>query len=369
MKHRLMPIVFLILIYSVFMYLAVFHLNSLNYIFTENPSSPTDTYINTESYLKENVFSKDFFSSLKLNIKYLLGEREFDGIYYTKDRYIKKLELDKSATIFSKNINSIKSLTERFQNRASIVLTPTASAIYQDEMPLFTNADQANQRAIIEKAYKRLGDDIVGIDVYPRLFANNKKDLFYKTDTGITSYAGYLIYQNLSYRLGFNAYSLDNFKKISLGDRFYGNMYNKSSINQIEPDNIFYYKFNKTFTGFVENWSNKECKTYYTLFPEEATINNSPMNIFLGGEGLHINIKNSAPNIINRNILIIGDSNAINVLPFLSLHYSDISFWNTDSKDYIETTININNFDELIMLFSIDNMLNQPIYSQISAFL
>ncbi len=364
MKHRLRPIAFLIIIYTVLIYFLIFHFDNLKNIVTENYFSPNTIFNETEKYLKNNFINHKQLIKAKYNIQYILGKKEFNGVFYNNNRYLEKLNIDETYSTQSKNINTIKEFANKYKKRATIVLIPTAPAIYQEELPIFANANQINQRELTEKIYKRLGDDITGIDVYPQLFSKKKNDIFYKTDTSLTMYAHYLIYNTLSYRLNYTAYGLENFTKSEVGLDFYGNLYNNILYNSIPPDKVYYYHKNTPVNVIVENWNNNENKTYYTLFPQEATISQNPNDIVLGGNGLYINIKNNSQNVINRNLMVIGDNNTTKLLPFLALHYSNISFWNLQNENEILQKINSNKFDETLIIFSLDTFLNNPLYEK-----
>ena len=100
----------------------------------------------TESLLSANLPGSEKLASIAADLKYVSGQREFDGVFIADDgSLIRNMEEPKSGAVAGA-VNSITKFVEGHGQRTYLMLLPTAAVIKQQEIPSYAADNLYNQR-------------------------------------------------------------------------------------------------------------------------------------------------------------------------------------------------------------------------------
>lgn len=304
-----------------------------------------------ESYISDHFIGRIKWIELKVDTELLIGKKEINNIYITDNMLIEKLQEPNYPEI-NKSVDAINNLAERFKNPEYYVLVaPTSAGIYLDKLP--NDAPQVQQKeAVIDYIYGSLSDNITSIDVYSNLYASKDEYIYYRNDHHWTSLGAYYTYNTAIQKLGFTPISYSKFNIEHVSDDFKGTFYSKSLYNGIKADTIDIYTMDKSkgIQSMVVNDGTSET-TFDTLYDRSYLDTKDKYGTFLSENNPIVTVKTNIQN--DKKILIIKDSYANSVVPFLAEHYSEITI--LDLR-YIgitsENIVNINDYNQVLFLYN-----------------
>ncbi|MEG1043653.1 MAG: DHHW family protein [Oscillospiraceae bacterium] len=328
-----------------------------NVDFKAETSTDKSFYEKTEYILKKNFPFNEKLRELAVSLKYYWGEKEQNKIYISDDYLLEVID-EPNEKIVDNNTASIIEFADTYRVPTYGMIIPTACAIEQQKIDKLAQTQLYNQKTFIESIYKIFDGKVSSVNVYPALFANSDKYIYYKTESNLTSLGGYYIYETLAKRLNINPAVMDRFEIEYLNYNYYGDVYEKSPYKEIPPDMLTVYRFWKFRREYkVTSTKNEEQRTYYSLYPHEAAATTSPINIFMGGMADKIDISVASPN--ETKILIYGDKTALSYIPFLSVNYGLVTFIDIEnvSKDMLRD-IDIKSYDHVLFAMSADTYMH-----------
>lgn len=306
------------------------------------------------SYVADHFFMRDEWIAAKTRTELLAGKKEVNGVFILKDRLIQKMD-GYDRTQFVTNLDAIDSFVERTGIPASIMLVPTACEI--DKSMLDANAPVENQKILIESAYARLSGNLSTIDVYSPLYSSRDEYIYYKTDHHWTSLGAYLAYSAASKSLGYESIPYNSFDIRHASHDFLGTLYSKVIYDDMGPDTIDYYYYtgegSVNVTEVVVD-NGREQKSYDSMYFEEYLTQKDQYSSFLGSNQPVVTVKTDSPS--GKKLLVIKDSYAHSLVPFLSNHYSEITM--VDLR-YINTSLDekvpLDEYDQVLFVYNVEN--------------
>ena len=322
------------------------------------PQDDWNSFFNqTEEILRNNMPFSDKLRELAVNMKFISGKKEQDNIYISDDSLIKIVK-NPDYAVTDANVQSIINYVSTYRVPTYAMIVPSACSIKQQEIDSLYRERLFNEKTFIENIYSDFNSYVSSVNVYPALFSNNNKSIYYKTDSNLTGLGGYYVYEQLAKRMHITVHPLDRFDIKHYNEDFYGDIYANSAYKSVSPDKISSYKFSKYSREYhITRTKNGEVNTYYELYPEEATLNSSISDIVLGGPADKIDIKIGSPNTLK--LLIYGDETVMSFLTFLAVNFKEITFVNTTTAtDDIYESIDIQAYDKILFSFSADNFMH-----------
>ena len=294
------------------------------------------------------------------------GAKEFDGIYVGDDILVEDIgQPDEQQT--QRNIESLVAFSDQSRIPTYFMLLPTKCAIKQSEIP--QAAPLFNQRQFIEQTYNQLLGKATVVDVYPALFARFEEDLYYKTAPDLTALGAYCVYEVLAQRLDITPRPQEDFDIQYVTHSYYGETYQRSAYQDISPDVIALYRYQKNNRTYSVTHSDGYAYTYDSLYPQQLMeLSEQPedvLDVILGGNTGDITIRS---NLRSRStLLIVGDDSVLPVIPFLASHYSQIRF--VDLADLSEeqiAQIDCSQYQRLLIAYSVDTFIHEDIPEKVA---
>ena len=318
-----------------------------------------------EDYMSDQIIFKDEYVKLDTSVSYLMGQRLINGVYFVGDRIVQDYKYDEK--VLGDNIRYINEFKEAHPDvPINMLITANASYIYRDELPYGAPID--DQGKALYYIHSNLSDDIVLTDMTD-VFEKEKDDyIFFRTDHHWTQHGAGIAYTYLAEDLGVDVPNYLQYKNGGIdSDPFYGTLYSKAPLLWEEGDQIEYVEdvYNNYHVEYLdEGWEED------TMFHTENLDIKDKYTVFLDGNHSIIHITSDArvnPNSDNdKPILIVKDSYAHALIPFLAANYTDI--YVVDLRYYHESVsklIEDKGIARLILINNIDFLTTDTNYKML----
>lgn len=360
--HFIPAVIFLVFIFSmgllfVFLPKREYSPNEKRYL-AEFPDTSLDNIVfgdfdtDFESYMSDHVAGRDFFVGMNACYELTTGRNGSSGVYVGKDNYLINDPVDRENKLES-NLNIFNDFTKANKLNTSLMIIPSTGYIMSDKLP-------DNHKDYLDEQYfdtiKNNCGEMKFINVMNafKLAAQGGDQLYYRTDHHWTTPGAYLGYLQYCQSAGLTQKPESDFSKTMVSD-FYGTTYSTSAMWNTPPDNIEFWE-NRSNIGAVsvkitEGEKTKENDSYFFLSHLEEE---DKYPTFLDGNHALVEIKNK--NAEGGKLLVIKDSFAHAMVPFLSEHYSEIIM--VDLRYYkmpISELVKQYEIKDCLVLYSLDN--------------
>ncbi|HHU13202.1 MAG TPA: hypothetical protein GXZ64_08230 [Clostridiaceae bacterium] len=274
-----------------------------------------------ERYANDQFPFRPFFVGLKSESERLIGKFDNGRVWFGRDGYLfeKKTEMP-DLTYHAEFLRGFASvLEEKYpEMRRFLMIAPTATEIVPDRLPPLTPAIPQTETLI--SWFDDAGDYTV-VDVASRLQDGNRDDYFYRNDhhwTSAGALAGYRAFANAA---GFTAD--ESVKPVTLADRFLGTTYAKAAIFFPKPDTLSIYRTDGDDPNDrVRIYDGTGTLLQTGLYDYEKLLSSDPYLVFIGRNDDYLRLETDAAG--NKSLLLIKDSYANSMLPFLTKDYKTI---------------------------------------------
>ena len=281
-----------------------------------------------ENFFSDRIILREQWIGLMNDFDRLLGKKEIKGIFTEDGRMMQSWrESDYDKESVAKNLAAMENFAQKYpEMKMYFMLAPNAQEIYSDTLP--ANCGVADQKLFIKDCYESV-PSITGIDIYPALQSARDKYIYYRTDHHWTSYGAYIGYKEAGKAMKFSAYTDDKFSIEHASDKFRGTLYSKTLDSSITPDTIDFYTLadNEPEVRVTVYKSGSEPDgTYDSMYFREFLDVKDKYSSFLGQNVPRIDIESKLPETNDSgNLLVIKDSYAHSLVPFLAKNYSHIT--------------------------------------------
>ena len=184
------------------------------------------------------------------------------------------------------------------------------------------------------------------------------EDIFYRTDHHWTSLGAYYGYTGLAQALGYTPVPLSDYDATVRSTEFYGTVFSSSGVRWVQPDTITTYVPDDGITVVSHTYDNSgnPVEEQRALYVESFLSVKDKYSMFLGGNQPLCVIQN--PDASGGKLLVIRDSYADSLVPFLTPHFSeihllDLRYYKLSIADYIAQ----NGIDQALVLYSVPNFV------------
>ena len=314
-RYRIIALIYIVLLFGGLLG----SLTLTGHYFADFTSAEGRIGAKTEAALRQNLPLRDALKQWKTTLLMLGGVQETDGIYFTGEGLIENLTVA-DETLGEKNLAALQDYCRATE--PYVLLLPSACAISSDLLPeaalLF---DQESWLGNAVSALSPLCSEVQ--NGYPLLQEHSGSRLFYRTDSRPTQLTGYLLYRALAPALDYYPYAKDHFTNTPLRYDCTGDLYARWSYDKVRPDVVtalLPLSDPRSYT-VTHTAADGAVRSFSTLYPLEGTTG---MDCILGGPAACITV--SAEGSISRSLLLLGDENALCVIPYLALHYGSITY-------------------------------------------
>ena len=311
-----------------------------------------------EKYTTDQFIGRDNWISLKTITDLTLLKKDNTRVYFGKEDYLFDVDNKIDEEQFSKNMKNLNIFIDSIKNynkdiSITALLVPTKTEIFTEKLPLY--APVVNEKEIVEMIKSSLKEDINILDLIDLLKEKSNENIYYRTDHHWTTKGAFYGYKYYLKEMGQLSLDEDSFIKEKVSDNFYGTSYRKANFYLGNPDEIYSYKLKEEpeYKITYNNMTNAN-----NLYDESFLSKTDKYSYFFGGDKALIEIETSIKN--DKSILVIKDSFANSLIPFLLNHYEkilviDTRYFNMSISDYIKEK----DINEVLLLFNIQNFVKE----------
>lgn len=297
-----------------------------------------------ETYLNDHFPFREHF--VEADAKYMLaiGRNGSNGIYKGEDGYLFAKPAANDVDAITENIDALKNFAKNTKIMSTMILMPSSGYIMSDTLP--KNHEEYFDGEIMDNIHKSVESDIRWVDIISKFTAaKDSGQIYFKTDHHYTTYGAYLAYEAFCEEHGltpFKDYTIETY------DGFYGTSYSKAAIWNMNSESFEVWRYPSNATVEIDG------QVYNSLWFEEHLEKLDKYPVFLNGNQPFERITN--PDVEGGNILILKDSYAHALIPFLAQHYNRIDV--VDLRYYFEPVSKLveeNQYGEIFMIYGLSS--------------
>ena len=309
-----------------------------------------------ETYTTDQFVGRDAWIALKSSTERLLGKKENNDVYFAgNDTLITRFDQPDAQRV-TDNLNYVNNFVENVDIPTVFSLIPTQACIWADRLP--EGAPNASQTDLLTQAQGAV-TGAAWADLYSPLMEHKDENIFYRTDHHWTSLGAYYGYVGLASALGYEPVPLSDYQETVRSTQFYGTVFSSSGVRWVRPDTITTYVPEDGITVVSHTYDNQgnPVEEPRELYVESFLSVKDKYSMFLGGNQSLGVVKNEN-NPDGPKLMIIRDSYADSLVPFLTAHYSEIHlldprYYHLSFADYAEQ----NGIDQALVLYSVPNFV------------
>ena len=306
-----------------------------------------------EKFLSDQTAGRNMWVGLAAYYNYAVGNNGSSGVYKCSDGYLINDPEDMSGLM--RNIGFIEEFSEHIDVPVTALIAPSTGYICSDKLPLIHKPYHDDEY------FSKISDTLdtasfVDIrEAFKSAYADGDQ-MYYRTDHHWTAYGAYTAYTALAAELGYTANDMSAYD-IASYPGFYGTTYSSSGFWDTAPDDIEVWdnKANDGALSVAVTDNGETCEQdemfYYSHLDEDDKY-----PVYLDGNHPYTVIKNSGASS-DEKLLVVKDSFAHSLVPFLADHYSEIIM--VDMRYYslpLPALIESEGVDRVLFIYSIDNL-------------
>jgi len=324
-----------------------------------------------ESYVGDHFMLRKAFISLNTRAQLLMGKRDLGtnygttpaegGVYFGKDDHIYEVLLPNRTDIFKDNVAALNTFAEKTAMPFYVVPVPSGSQEQPDKLPFSApNHDQHEELNAIRSA---VGSNAKVVDLFDVLSDKTGNDFYFKTDHHWNAYGAYEGYKGLAAAMGIIPVPVDDFDFKVASNAFYGTLYSKAVLTNQVPDILYLPVYKKQMTLIQQTGKQSHDSIYW----EEFLQKKDKYSTFLGGNH-SVDVVKNADVKNGKKLLILKDSFANSMVPFLATNFSeihiiDLRYYNQNIYDYIQQ----NGITESAAIYSIKQLCEVSVANKLRA--
>lgn len=317
---------------------------------------------NFEKYVSDQFAYRDVWIGVKSDADRLMGKKESNGVYLGDDGYLIQKFTAPAAGDLEDKVEAILAFGNATPGlHKYVMLVPTAVTLLEDKLPSYAQA--SDELGYLDQVRQALPSDIRFVDVFPALYAERKQPIFYKTDHHWTTRGAYSAYRELCRQMGILPQEEDDFYIRQVTNEFYGSLYSKSGFRRLQPDIIELYVPKKDHSYAVEYVEEQQISD--SLYEMDNLNKKDKYTVFLNGNHALIHIITGHSE--GKKLLVVKDSFANSLIPFLTEHYSEI--YVVDLRYYEEDLVKlvqVQDIHDMLLLYNIQTFMEDPSIKKLS---
>jgi hypothetical protein len=304
-----------------------------------------------EDWSNDRVFGRETWIKLKNSTERLLGKLEIDGVYTADGRMLQTFNEYNEVSV-SRNLEAMNAFAARHsETPVYFMLVPTAIEVYRASLP--HSAPVGSQKDFIRSCYDEL-TEITSIDLLPLMEEHSSRYIYYRTDHHWTAEGSYVAYTAAAQAMGFTPLELGRFNVENASNSFLGTLFSRTLDGSITPDIIKLYTLADSDYEVTVTLHDGMTETEYdSLFFREYLDVKDKYSTYLGSPVPFAEISSNISGA-GRRLLVIKDSYAHSLIPFLAKNYSEITMVDMRfiNMHYSEI-FDVNEFDAVLFCYNV----------------
>ncbi len=291
--------------------------------------------------------------ALKAQTERILGKRENNGILFGKEGYLIPRGEYASLETADGNLAAIAYFTQRANAPVTTLILPRHVDLLTDKLPDGYSDLRASRLA------RRIAEE-KGI-LFPAEEWKNRADHLFRTDHHRTVFGAYASYVLLGESLGYLPREEEFFESVKLNGDFLGSSHSKNGGVAEVADELWLMRYEGDESFRIRNPETGELRrSFYDL---SAMGRKDRYEVFLGGNTAELTVTADAEGEERPRLLLIKDSYANNLIPFLALHF-DLTV--LDLRYARSLSVSTEDFDRILILQGAETLATDPSLKKLS---
>lgn len=300
------------------------------------------------SFYTDQFPLRERFTSLKAMSEISLLRRENNGVILGSDGYLVMNPRYGELSGYEENLGAVRSFCDKYRAAGidtNVFLAPRGADVLSSYLPSIYENTEGER--VWNMAFEALPELIDATDAISAA-ARKGERVWYRTDHHWTALGAYECYASLMEQFGGTPISVSALRRETVSEVFRGSCYSKFGYLGIdsEPSFLLRYEGDEGY-DVVYHESGRTAQGFY------SAENADGYEVFFGGNYGHISIKREE-DIERENLLLIKDSFANSVVPFLAAHYDieiyDLRYFTGSIGEEIDRI----KPDRILILYGID---------------
>lgn len=305
-----------------------------------------------ERFVTDHFPFRDKWLGVKSIVEQGRLQQENNNIYKGKDGYLFDKFTKPDEGQVQQEIEAVKQFALNHPNvNMTFMLAPTSIGLYPERLPWL--APVYSQKKVNKWIEAQLHNDVTFINGFDFLAPHASEAIYYRTDHHWTTYGAYLAYVAYAQQKGWKPLSQSEFKIETVSHSFLGSYHTRSQFAGVSPDQMQAYI--PRMPVKTEMYIADTNQTFTTMYDKSFLTKKDQYSYFLGGVHalMKLTTKLDQQQMDQQKLLIIKDSYAHNVIPFLTNHISeihviDLRYYNGNITQYMAE----NGIEDVLFLFN-----------------
>ena len=307
------------------------------------------------TYISDQFPQRSLWINIKSITETLLFKTENNGIAYGKDGYLFPKFQTYDESTYCDNLKAIQDFAKNADKPVHVMIVPSAYSVLTDYVP--AGLPVINERDLVDSGLPVLSSDCDVIDIWDKLEEAQHNYVFYRTDHHWTTYGAYLAYTDYCNTVGLIPFNAE-FSNANTIDDFLGTSYSKCKRIGTVPDIISFFPFDATITY--------DSNTYSSIYDFTKLTTRDKYAMFLHGNHAESIVESEDGKNKRNSLLIIKDSYADSMIPFLTQNYARITC--IDPRYYLGSIQDLakDDYDDILILLGIENLSSEGNWVKLS---
>ena len=320
--------------------------------FSLNTLVSGEFFSGVSDFYSDQLPFRESFGHLYSITELALGRREVNGIVICNGDTLVARPADTDTDVLQSNLRAIEELC--MQNSSAVFFCPPdQSAVFGEYIPSALQKPQPT-----DPLYQASNNFLA-------LASSDPQKYYYRTDHHWTTEGAYAAYSVICGELGITPQDKRLFECQTVSDDFYGSAFRRSALPKamIDPDSIALYRY--AGDGAFSVTDRLTQKTWHGLYSTSALDTSDKYCVFLGGNYAHLSITDKSDSKREK-MLVIKDSFANSLIPFLALHYDlEVIDPRYAELSHINELCTSEEFDKTLILCSQDTLASEKSISRV----
>ena len=312
-----------------------------------------------ERYVTDHFPFRNEWLSVKSASERARLQQENNGIYKGRDGYLLEKFPQPDERKLEQSIEAVNLFAGQHPEvETTFLLAPTSVGMYPERLPWL--APSYPQAKVNEFVGSHLEKGITYLDGFDFLRPHKSESIYYRTDHHWTTYGAYLAYAAYAKEKGWQPLSQSDFVIRTVSNSFLGSYHTRSQFQGVSPDTIEVYLPREPVT--TEMFIADTNETWTSMYDESFLKKKDQYSYFLGGVHALMTITTALEpqHVEQEKLLILKDSYAHNVIPFLTnhipeIHVIDTRYYNGSIAEYMAD----NGLEDVLYLFNTSTFVEE----------
>lgn len=287
----------------------------------------------------------------KASVERILGKGENNGILFGKDGFLIPRGEYASLSVAKTNLDAVRRFSENSSISVTTLILPRHIDLLPHHLPEgFSRLRASSLPALLDKEKEIL---------FPVEEWEGHSEHLFRTDHHRTAEGAYASYALLGTHLGYTPKEENFFSRIKVSDSFLGTSHSKSGGMAESSDEVWLWRYEGDTDYEIRDLSTGESRS--SFYDTSALSRKDHYEIFLGGNTAALTV--SSPEHDRPRLLLIKDSFANALIPFLSLHF-DLTV--LDLRYGLPSSLNPSDFQKVLILQGADTLATDASLTRLS---